>query len=142
METIVPLARKWGSLEARVVGARQGWRCNVCQEVLPATFELDHVVPLFRGGSNDIETNAAALCTSCHATKTLHENIDRHNRLFAQRRAAVEAARAAAPPEPRDPWPKASKRKPAPPDLTDPVVDANPFLKYAFVPYKPDRRTR
>ncbi len=34
---------------------------------------IDHIVPLRRGGSND-ESNLQALCTSCHARKTvLHD---------------------------------------------------------------------
>ena len=34
---------------------------------------VDHIVPLRRGGSND-ESNLQALCTSCHARKTvLHD---------------------------------------------------------------------
>lgn len=34
------------------VAAEQKWRCNHCQEILDATFECDHIVPLHRNGSN------------------------------------------------------------------------------------------
>ena len=135
MQTIVPLERVWGSLEARVVGARQKWRCNICSEVLPATFELDHITPLWRGGSNCLETNSQLICCSCHSMKTLHENIQRHNRLFAQRRAAVEAARASEPePEPApEPAPvvRQLQRKRI---QADPVVEDNPFLRFVYIP--------
>ena len=35
------------------VAAKQGWRCAVCNELLDETYEIDHIVPLFRGGTND-----------------------------------------------------------------------------------------
>lgn len=55
---VKPLSRKWGTCESRIVGARQRWTCNVCGDTLPAMYHLDHVVALWKGGSNDIETNA------------------------------------------------------------------------------------
>jgi hypothetical protein len=42
---------------------------------LPATYQIDHVVPLQHGGDNSF-TNLQALCPDCHATKTLTEAID------------------------------------------------------------------
>jgi 5-methylcytosine-specific restriction protein A len=48
--------------------------CVACEaegRTTPAT-ELDHVVPLFRGGRDD-DTNRQGLCAECHAAKTLRD---------------------------------------------------------------------
>ena len=55
---ITPLVKKR-------VAARQRWRCAVCNNLLDETFEIDHIVPLFRGGTND-ERNLQALCKRDH----------------------------------------------------------------------------
>jgi len=134
MHGIKPLLRTWGACESRIVGARQGWKCNGCGEILPAMHHLDHVVPLWKGGSNNIENNAQVLCGSCHTTKSLHEERERQDQLWAARHAAIQAARAA--PETADSKPK-RVRKPRPTDIdfVDPLLDQNnPFLKFVFVP--------
>ena len=51
---------------------QQDWRCNECKQKLHWTFEVDHLVPLFDGGSNDY-TNLQALCVKCHKTKSMRE---------------------------------------------------------------------
>lgn len=43
-------------------------KCDERGEVRAAT-ELDHIVPLFKGGSND-EGNLQLLCEECHREKT------------------------------------------------------------------------
>lgn len=58
----------------RFVASQQNWLCKKCGEMLPATYEIDHIVRLDRGGTNEI-TNLAALCPSCHRQKTLMENM-------------------------------------------------------------------
>ena len=136
--------RTWGVSEQKIIGARQKWRCACCDELLPACYECDHVVPLWKGGRDDYETNAQALCPTCHAAKTQRESIERHNQLHAARVAAVKVARAA------DPLPPtlllsppqaqpARKRRERPLSITDPAyVDPllagdNPFLRFTFV---------
>ena len=84
--------RKWTSSEKRAVGARQNWKCACCQKLLPATFEIDHVTPLHLGGLDCCETNAEALCNSCHAHKTLRERIT----MEKIRKTAILQAKAAA----------------------------------------------
>lgn len=54
------------------IGSRQRWRCNICSSLLTATFQIDHIEPLFMGGS-DSETNLQALCVACHADKSRQE---------------------------------------------------------------------
>jgi len=71
------------------IACEQDWKCGICIEKLPSTFQVDHIVPVFRGGDNSRE-NGMALCVSCHATKTQNENIERHksgfwtSRIFGQ----------------------------------------------------------
>lgn len=43
-------------------------------QLLPETWELDHVVPLFAGGSNDLG-NLEVLCPNCHRLKTQEERM-------------------------------------------------------------------
>lgn len=46
--------------------ASQGWRCTYCAQL--KKLELDHVVPLSRGGAHDIE-NAVGACKRCNCSK-------------------------------------------------------------------------
>jgi 5-methylcytosine-specific restriction endonuclease McrA len=57
----------------KIVAAEQKWCCNICQELLDATYEVDHRIPLWNGGKNN-KSNLQALCPSCHAKKTYSEN--------------------------------------------------------------------
>jgi len=45
--------------------------CVLCKArgVISEATELDHIIPLFKGGTNDIE-NLQALCADCHKDKT------------------------------------------------------------------------
>lgn len=58
----------------KFVAARQEWKCATCGSVLDFTYEVDHVIPLFLGGTNEVD-NLAACCVSCHKKKTLLERI-------------------------------------------------------------------
>lgn len=46
-------------------------RCYACGG---SANEVDHIVPVFEGGT-DVESNLAAICTSCHRRKTAHEGV-------------------------------------------------------------------
>lgn len=70
----------------RLVAARAGWRCQMCGEMLDATFHVDHIVPLFEGGTNDVD-NLQCLDVKCHARKTMMEDEDR----VRARRAAARS---------------------------------------------------
>ena len=65
--------------EKKIVAARQKWRCSTCKGVLPATYQIDHTVPLVDGGADDI-SNCTALCPNCHALKTMNEGIERRRK--------------------------------------------------------------
>ena len=56
----------------RKIAAEQRWRCVICRELLPYTFEVDHKQALFQGGDNRRD-NLQALCNGCHASKTVEE---------------------------------------------------------------------
>ena len=58
----------------KFVASRQNWKCGECQHLLSASFEIDHVVRLDRGGTNEVD-NLIALCRECHGQKTLLENL-------------------------------------------------------------------
>jgi 5-methylcytosine-specific restriction endonuclease McrA len=56
---------------------KQGKKCSCCGVKLSVgSFEIDHIVPLSRQGSND-ESNLQALCRKCHQTKTNKEAAER-----------------------------------------------------------------
>jgi hypothetical protein len=52
------------------VMARDGRRCRYCHKSIgPRTnFHLDHVVPVYNGGTNDVN-NLVVACTKCNASK-------------------------------------------------------------------------
>ena len=52
------------------VAVTQKWRCAVCKQLLGETFEIDHRVPLFRGGHPTHESNQQVLCKRCHLFKS------------------------------------------------------------------------
>ena len=57
----------------KAVAALQKWRCAVCGEILDAAYEIDHIVPLSHGGSNE-KSNLQALCPRDHRFKTAMES--------------------------------------------------------------------
>lgn len=65
--------RNVSSLTKKMVASNQKWKCGTCKQTLDFTYEIDHHIPLFKGGSNDV-SNLIALCRNCHGKKTLLEN--------------------------------------------------------------------
>ena len=56
----------------RQIACSQRWKCEDCDELLDWAFEIDHRVPLFQGGTNE-SSNLAAICSNCHARKSIME---------------------------------------------------------------------
>lgn len=56
------------------VAASQSWKCGTCNSTLDETYEVDHRLALFNGGSNDM-SNLVALCPGCHRKKTVEERL-------------------------------------------------------------------
>ena len=59
----------------KVVAANQKWNCNMCNNILDASYEVDHINPLYNGGTNEI-TNLQALCRNCHRKKTIYDKLN------------------------------------------------------------------
>jgi hypothetical protein len=66
--------RSVSETKKKFVAARQRWTCKDCGIILTATYEIDHIVRLVRGGTNHVD-NLAALCPNCHRQKTMLENL-------------------------------------------------------------------
>ena len=58
----------------KFVAANQKWSCNHCQQLLDSTYAIDHIIPVYQGGSNEM-SNLQALCRNCHGKKTLDDNF-------------------------------------------------------------------
>lgn len=76
-----PLSNQRGQVKRSVsetrkkyVASNQNWKCGDCGNQLDYTFEVDHILPLNEGGTNDIE-NLVSLCPSCHRKKTALSHI-------------------------------------------------------------------
>jgi len=67
--------RSVSETKKKFVAANQNWLCGDCSHQLPAWFEVDHVIALHNGGSNEV-SNLVALCRDCHGKKTAMDRID------------------------------------------------------------------
>ena len=61
--------------QKKYVGARQQWKCGHCRQILDASYEVDHIKALYKGGTNDLD-NLVALCRNCHGKKTIEERLN------------------------------------------------------------------
>jgi hypothetical protein len=66
-----------------LLAAKQKYKCAQCEETLGPTWDVDHIIPLWKGGEDSI-ANMQVLCAggtgnACHARKTereMYEYID------------------------------------------------------------------
>ena len=65
--------RQLGEALYKELWARQGCKCNLC-DCAGAARDVDHIVPLCLGGSNELE-NLQIICSNCHAQKTTIEGL-------------------------------------------------------------------
>ena len=66
--------RRVTPLMKKIVAAKHGWRCACgCREQLTFDYHVDHILPLWKGGSNE-EGNLQPLNPQHHAKKTSLEN--------------------------------------------------------------------
>jgi hypothetical protein len=56
------------------VGADYNWKCASCKSTLDEGYQVDHIIPLFKGGDNSIG-NLQPLCGTCHNRKSINERI-------------------------------------------------------------------
>jgi hypothetical protein len=66
--------RNVSNLLKKKIAASQEWKCGTCKKILDETYEVDHRVALFQGGTNEPE-NLVALCPHCHRLKTVNERL-------------------------------------------------------------------
>ncbi|MBM3455339.1 MAG: HNH endonuclease [Bacteroidetes bacterium] len=66
--------RSVSETKKKFVAAQQSWKCGHCSRQLPAWYEVDHIVRLEHGGSNNVD-NLVALCRDCHGKKTAIETF-------------------------------------------------------------------
>ena len=66
--------RNVGALLKKKVAASQMWKCGSCGRMLDETYEVDHIIALDHGGTNNPD-NLRALCPHCHRKKTVDERI-------------------------------------------------------------------
>lgn len=66
--------RSVSETKKKYVASMQDWKCKDCKKTLTAWFEVDHVMRLEHGGTNDV-TNLVAMCRECHGKKTAFENM-------------------------------------------------------------------
>lgn len=66
--------RSVSETKKKYVASRQSWKCAHCNQQLDYTYEVDHVIDLQYGGSNDID-NLVALCRNCHGKKTMKSRL-------------------------------------------------------------------
>lgn len=64
--------RNVNNCKKKKVAALQQWKCGICQQLLDETYEVDHIIPLYQGGSNEID-NLMALDPICHKKKTFQQ---------------------------------------------------------------------
>ena len=65
--------RKLTETTKKIVASSQSWRCDVCKNTLPPSYQIDHIIP-HSISEDDSEQNLRALCPTCHSNKTQVEN--------------------------------------------------------------------
>jgi 5-methylcytosine-specific restriction enzyme A len=69
------IKRNVSESKKKYIASNQKWRCTHCKNLLDNTYEVDHIIALYRGGTNDL-TNLEALCRNCHGVKTFKEKMN------------------------------------------------------------------
>ena len=108
------------------VASDQKWNCKICSNMLDECYEIDHIICIKDGGTNE-DTNLQALCPNCHRKKT--------NNDMAKKKEKIKAEKEKEPKEPKEKEPKEKKEKKekvALPVFWNEYVDKNePYNKFA-----------
>ena len=72
-ESLGRVKRHVSPIIVKQVAAQQGWKCQVCGRMLDENYEIDHIVPLRSGGTNE-RKNLQALCKTDHKLKSAAES--------------------------------------------------------------------
>lgn len=65
-------ARNVNGYKKRLLAAQQHWKCGHCHNLLDPAYEVDHIIALSEGGTNN-DDNLICLCRNCHGKKTFTE---------------------------------------------------------------------
>ena len=102
------------------VASDQAWKCKGCSNMLDECYEIDHVICIKDGGSNE-ENNLQALCPNCHRKKTNNDMAKKKEKKKAEKEK-----------EPKEKEPKEKKEKVILPVFWNEYVDKNePYNKFA-----------
>lgn len=74
--------RSYSTTHRIEIAFKSKYKCNMCDVLLPPTFQVDHIIELQDGG-DDTYDNCQALCPNCHAEKT-RANILRRDKTFKE----------------------------------------------------------
>ena len=69
------IKRNVSESKKKYIASNQKWRCSHCNNMLDNTYEVDHIIALYRGGNNELN-NLEALCRNCHGIKTFKEKMN------------------------------------------------------------------
>ena len=69
------IKRNVSESKKKYIASNQKWRCAHCNNMLDNTYEVDHIIALYRGGNNELN-NLEALCRNCHGVKTFKEKMN------------------------------------------------------------------
>lgn len=64
--------KKFSSVERLLIATRAKYRCEYClmlEAYSPSTFEIEHITPISKGGTNDL-ANLALACGGCNGQKS------------------------------------------------------------------------
>lgn len=79
-----PNRRRVPSSMKTVVAANNNWTCNICDMKLSHAHDIDHIISLCEGGSNDAN-NLQPLCKNCHGLKSKIDIMFRNNTIDMRR---------------------------------------------------------
>jgi hypothetical protein len=66
-------SRKLKESDKKVIASSQAWKCKKCDNILSATYQIDHIIP-FSITFDDSYSNLQALCVNCHSQKSQTES--------------------------------------------------------------------
>ena len=70
----VKIKRNVNESVKKFIASNQQWKCKNCNNLLDFSYEIDHIIPLYKNGTNDLN-NLQALCRNCHGKKTLIDKL-------------------------------------------------------------------
>lgn len=72
------MSRKLSESNKKIIAFKQDYKCFICKQILPPSFQVDHIIP-HSISLDDTEENLQALCPNCHSIKTQRENSRIYN---------------------------------------------------------------